>query len=683
MDALQDFHETLFNEISNNATAGGDFFLRKFTEWFCEYLDSAGEIALPEYAFYKDPQGRALNAYSIDDTENSDGSLNLFVSIYSGLNEVTNINKDEIESGFKHVEKFFTKSLEPDFFRTLEESSEGFQAAHFILAHKENISNVNLYLLTDKKLSTRLASIPSKQVGNVKINYHLWDLTKLYRLVSSETAPQDIVIDFKKEFPERISCLPANLDETDYKAYLAVVPGLILAKLYEQYGARLLERNVRSFLQARGKVNKGIRETILKKPEMFFAYNNGITATAETIEITDGKIDKLTNLQIVNGGQTTASLFSAYKKDKADISKVFVQMKLSVVSQELANEMVPLISKYANSQNKVNDADFFATHPFHKRMEDFSRRIYAPAVDGQFMQTKWFYERARGQYINGFAYGTLAQKRKFQTEYPKKQLFTKTDLAKFEGVWMQKPHIVSKGAQYIFLDYADMIDAKWQKDDTQFNEAYYRIAIAKAIAFKSAEKIVTDAPWYDGGYRANIVAYTLAYIAYKTGLLNKTVDFMKIWNKQAISNALSELIGNVAKEVHDALLNNDVISNVGQYAKKTVCWENIKKLDIDLPENFVKELVDESDVKEEVRAAKLTQKMDNQIASEIQVFNIGIDNWRRLQDFGQSKRMISPKELGILATLFKNGGYVSTAQSKVLLELLARLESEGFSLGNK
>ena len=94
-------------------------------------------------------------------------------------------------------------------------------------------------------------------------------------------------------------------------------------------------------------------------------------------------------------------------------------------------------------------------------------------------------------------------------------------------------------------------------------------------------------------------------------------------------------------------------------------------------------MVDESDVKEEVRAAKSTQKMDNQIASEIQVFNIGIDNWRRLQDFGQSKRMISPKELGILATLFKNGGYVSTAQSKVLLELLARLESEGFSLGNK
>ena len=683
MDALQDFHEILFNEISNNATAGGDFFLRKFTEWFCEYLDSAGEIALPEYAFYKDPQGRALNAYSIDDTENGDGSLNLFVSIYSGVNDVTNINKDEIESGFKHAEKFFTKSLEPGFFRSLEESSEGFEAAHFIFAHKENISNVNLYLLTDKKLSTRLASIPSKQVGKVKFNYHLWDLTRLYRLVSSETAPQDIVIDFKQDFSERIACLPANLDETEYKAYLAVVPGLILAKLYEQYGPRLLERNVRSFLQTRGKVNKGIRETILNKPEMFFAYNNGITATAESIEITNGKIDKVTNLQIVNGGQTTASLFSAYKKDKADISKVFVQMKLSVVSQELANKMVPLISKYANSQNKVNDADFFATHPFHKRMEGFSRRIFAPTVGGQLTQTKWFYERARGQYINGFAYGTPAEKRKFQAEYPKKQLFTKTDLAKFEGVWLQKPHIVSQGAQYIFLDYADIIDAMWKKDDTQFNEAYYKIAIAKAIAFKTTEQIVTDAQWYDGGYRANIVAYTLSYIAYKTSMLNKSVDFMRIWNKQAITDALGQLIRDVAKQVHDALLNNDVISNVGQYAKRPVCWDNIRKLDIDLPKDFVKELVDESDVKEEVRAAKSAQKTDNDIASEMQVYNIGIDNWRRLQEFGQSKRMITPKELGILSDLFKNGGYVSTAQSKRLLELLSRLKSEGFALTDK
>ena len=158
---------------------------------------------------------------------------------------------------------------------------------------------------------------------------------------------------------------------------------------------------------------------------------------------------------------------------------------------------------------------------------------------------------------------------------------------------------------------------------------------------------------------------------------------MKIWNKQAITDALSKLIGTVAKEVHDALLNNDVISNVGQYAKKTVCWDNIKKLDVDLPEDFVKELIDESDVKEEVRAAKSTQKMDNQIAAEMQVFNIGVDNWRRLQDFGLSKRLISQKELGILAALFKNGGYVSTAQSKVLLELLARLESEGFALTEK
>jgi len=609
MDSLKDFHEELFNEISANASVGNDFLQRAFFEHFCQFLDASGEIEMPEYAYYKDQQGRAINGFYLDETESSDGSLNLFISIYSGVNDIITINKDEIESSFKRLENFFKKSLDDKFHKGMEESSDGYNVATFIYSKRGVITNVNLYLLTDKKLSSRLDSIPPKQAGDVKLNYHLWDLTRLYRLVSSERVPQDITIDFRQEFGDGLPCLPANLDEMEYKAYLAVVPGVVLAKLYEQYGARLLERNVRSFLQAKGKVNKGIRETILRKPEMFFAYNNGITATAETIELNGGKIMSLTNLQIVNGGQTTASLFSAYKKDKAEIGHVFVQMKLSVVSQELGDEMVPLISRFANSQNKVNDADFFATHKFHKRIEDLSRRIYVPSVGGQFIQTKWFYERARGQYVNGYSYVSPSEKKKFQIEYPKSQLFTKTDLAKFEGVWLQLPYIVSKGAQYIFLEYAERIDVLWKSDETQFNEMYYRIAIAKAIAFKATEKVVTNAPWYDGGYRANIVAYALAYIAHKTDVIGKSVDFMKVWNKQAISKAFEIVLKAITKEVHNKLINNGVMSNIGQFCKRQVCWDTIKRIEFDFPEDFLDELVEESEVRKEVRAGKSGQKV--------------------------------------------------------------------------
>jgi len=680
MEELQEFHEELFNEISASASAGNDFLQRAFFTAFCEYLDSAGEIEMPEYSYYKAPQGGiAIDGFYLDEAESGDGSLNLFISIYSGQNAVSTINKDEIEAAFKRLENFFTKSFDAKFHQTMEESSDGYNAASFIYSRQGSLTNVNLYLLTDKKLSARLDAIPPKQSGNIKLNYHLWDLTRLYRLASSERAPQDITINFKQEFGDGLPCLPANLDETEYKAYLAVVPGAVLAKLYERYGARLLERNVRSFLQAKGKVNKGIRETILRKPEMFFAYNNGITATAESINLSGGKIQSLTNLQIVNGGQTTASLFSAYKKDKADIDKVFVQMKLSVVSQEQGDEMVPLISRYANSQNKVNDADFFATHQFHKRMEDFSRRIYAPAVNGQLTQTKWFYERARGQYVNGYSYATPAEKKKFQIEYPKSQLFTKTDLAKFEGVWLQLPHIVSKGAQYIFLEYAEKIDTGWKSDDAQFNEAYYKIAIAKAIVFKATERIITNSPWYDGGYRANIVAYALAYIAHKMEAIGKSIDFMKVWNRQAISEAFEDVLKQVAKEVHDKLLNDSTMSNIGQFCKRPMCWDMIKRIEFDFSEEFLDELVDAHEVGQEVRAAKSGQKIENDIQVQSHIVDIGEANWRRLREFGRSRNMLTPKEDGILAYLFKNK-FVSAAQGRVLLSLLEKMQGEGFEL---
>jgi AIPR protein len=184
-------------------------------------------------------------------------------------------------------------------------------------------------------------------------------------------------------------------------AYLSVVPAVQLAAIYDRWGSRLLEQNVRSFLQARGNVNRGIRNTLEREPEMFFAYNNGITATAEAIESETTEqglvITNIHNLQIVNGGQTTASIHLA-SRQKVDLFRVFIQMKLSIVGPDLAEKIVPKISQYANSQNRVNAADFFANHPFHVRMEEFSRRLYAPSPEGNFRESKWFYERARGSY---------------------------------------------------------------------------------------------------------------------------------------------------------------------------------------------------------------------------------------------------------------------------------------------
>jgi hypothetical protein len=358
------------------------------------------------------------------------------------------------------------------------------------------------------------------------------------------------------------------------------MPGKLLADLYGQYSSRLLEQNVRSFLQARAAVNKGIRDTILTDPEMFFAYNNGITATASRVEVisADGslQITEIEDLQIVNGGQTTASLFHTRRKDKADLEKVFVQMKLSVVSSDLAERVVPKISEYANTQNKVNAADFFSNHPYHIRMEEYSRRIWAPAAAGAQRETKWFYERARGQFIDAQAKLTAAESKRFLAEYPKTQMFTKTDLAKYENVWEEHPRFVNLGAQKNFAKFAERISEEWKADPDKFDEGYYHKVIARAIIFKNAEKIVSEQSWYGGGYRANIVTYTIALLGYCADARRCSFDFQKIWRRQSMDPVLGDAIARVGHLVQEDLSKPpERISNVTEWAKRDACWQRL------------------------------------------------------------------------------------------------------------
>ena len=257
----------------------------------------------------------------------------------------------------------------------------------------------------------------------------------------SRSGRDELIVDFASLVRGGLPCIEAGNASDDYSAYLCVVPATTLADIYDYFGSRLLEGNVRSFLTTKGRVNKGIRNTVLNEAQMFFAYNNGIAATASaiTIEETDRGLRLLTatDLQIVNGGQTTASLASARRQDKASLERVFVPMKLSVVTPERSGEMIPLISRYANSQNRVSDADFFSNHEYHRRLEKISRRLWAPAKPGAQHETHWFYERARGQYVNEMAALSPGERRRYQQLNPRDQVVTKTDLAKAENSWRQ------------------------------------------------------------------------------------------------------------------------------------------------------------------------------------------------------------------------------------------------------
>jgi hypothetical protein len=321
-------------------------------------------------------------------------------------------------------------------------------------------------------------------------------------------------------------------------------------------GRAPLEANVRTFLQARGKVNQGMRDTIRKEPEMFFSYNNGLSATADSVEIADlGEgllLMSAANFQIVNGGQTTASIHAARKNAPEQLKDVFVQMKLTVVPPGSPEEIVPSISRFANSQNKVNAADFFANHPFHIRMQEFSRRVLSPAGDSRYRETKWFYERARGQYADEKSRRTPAEQKKFEAQFPKEQFFTKVDLAKFENSYRCKPNIVSLGAEKNFGDFAKVIGTEWGKDGESLTKSG-SAAGRQGIIFRNLERLVPAQPWYVKGYRANIVTYAFAKVVHDAEQLKRVVDLDQVWRLQRVPVVLERALIAAAEMANEVI----------------------------------------------------------------------------------------------------------------------------------
>jgi len=458
-----------------------------------------------------------------------------------------------------------------------------------------------------------------------------------------------------------------------------------------KYGSQLLEGNVRSFLSTKVAVNKKIRETILKCPSMFFAYNNGVSATAMDVQLerTAGgtHIVGARDFQIINGGQTTASLSNTRHKDKADLEGIYVQMKLTEIDEsdmDRSTELVRNISRSSNSQNKVTDADFFSTHPFHIRMEQHSRRIFAPAESGAQYETKWFYERAKGQFLQAQMRLTPAKKRQFLLQNPKSKVITKTDLAKVRNTWSEMPHIVSKGAQTNFMKFAELIDEAWTTNDSQFNERYFTESVALVILFKHLEALIPRQEWYEQGYRANIVTYSLALLhqLIRKQFKNMELDLQSIWQRQSVPESVTKALEQIAEQVFYRITDpNRPTINVTQWCKREGCWNSVQEINLILPAEFSSVLIGKTEVRAAEKEARKDQKVLSETEAQVKVLQYSADQWKKLSAFAMQKRMASPDENMALkyACQIPNkmpSGY----QSQRLLALLDRALSEGFNL---
>ena len=457
--SLSEFRTHLWDEIQLNVATNLSVDREEFLEYVAEQLTEAEEIDDFSYVPYEG-FGRRNRRIQIDGYSYSelDECLNVFIATPMTYDEDETLIATDANRYIGMAAAFLDNA--EYIVENAEESAPGYGFATDVIGMYSDVRKYKIYLISDKIKSKTLTQLDNIQARGKDVECHVWDISRIFELTTSSMGREEIVIRFADFGIKGLPCLLAS-ETPDYKAYLCNIPGMVLAILYNKYGGRLLEGNVRSFLQVRGKVNKGIRYTILNEPEMFFAYNNGIAATAYDMKVESiegiSYITEITSLQIVNGGQTTASLATALVKDKKDhseenIRKIHIPMKLSLVLPEKSDKLIGNIARYANSQNKVSDADLWSNHPYHIRMEDFSRRIIAPATNGRQYGTYWYYERANGQYAQETYKSTPKEKARFLEHHPKNQKITKTEFAKYMHVYQQRPDIASYGRSEGFCE---------------------------------------------------------------------------------------------------------------------------------------------------------------------------------------------------------------------------------------
>ena len=665
---LAEFNRDLIQDVLATAEASDVTLPDSFTERVIEHLTEAGEIEEGLVCYHR-ARGIEVSGYGRSEDRTT---LDLFVSNFRNAESVTTMSATEVQTSFRRLSSLVTRCA-AGYQADVSDASPAFDMVQDIESALPGVNRVRLFAFTNS--TVRPGKHPVQVIDGVEHEYHVWDINRLHRLLTSGTLHEPIVVDFSSQFSAGLRCLSTPVTDRDYSVLLAIIPGDVLAALYDEYGPRLLELNVRSFLQTKGAVNRGIRESVIKTPERFLAYNNGISATASRVDLSpDGmSILRLHDLQIVNGGQTTASVHNAVKRDGADVSAVFVQAKITVVSPQRIAEIVPAISKYSNTQNKVTTADFSANDAFHVDIEKLSRSVWAPSPVGDGQETRWFYERARGQYADELArQRTPARQKAFRISHPTRQKFTKTDLAKFDATWDQQPHLVSRGAEKNFREYMIRLATKGRP---KVDPPYFQRLVSKAILFRETERIVSARKF--GGYRANIVTFTIAKLVNST---QSRIDLDAIWRTQRLTPALAGAVDDLCGSVMVSITNPPRAANIGEWCKRPEAWARVEGLDWSVPPELATELVD-------LRARRIADARDvaesANASISLTVAKIALvpeKTWFDCANWAKQTNRLAPWQRGLSFSLGQRAGRAEPATEKQAVQGLGIIR-EALRLG--
>lgn len=702
---IEEYRLEFLHNLRNEASLDGNVVEDQFINTTLQQLEELGELVDP-YPFSREIRGSrnrimAFDAYGYDEADNS---IVLLISDFQNTIEKTTLTNTRIDDLYGRMRNFIEESYNGDVRRFCDDSDPVIDIARDFrnrigtgTIQSSDILKFKFFIITNSILSVQVKSVSREDLLGRPVELNLWTLERFYQTKMSNIS-ESIHIDCRDfGVEEGIQCLKANLgDNNTYDSYMAIVPGKFLADIYLKHGSRLLEGNVRAFLSVRGKVNRKIRETIIgKNPENFFTYNNGIAVVAHSIELSSDKtrILSFNDFQIINGGQTTASLASVIVKKETGLenfSKIFVPMKLTVLNiegelseddEDKYNNITQQISKSANCQNPVSDADFFSNDPFHRIMEELSIKHMAPPVNGSPYPTIWYYERSKGRWEQDQMKMTESQRDKYRRKSPKSQVVKKEKLAKCLNAIYMNPHVVCTGSANNMKAFAGTINNMYEKSKDSINEFFFKKCIASVLLFDSTDRIINKSEWYPkGGNKAQIVPYTISIIMY---LLpeGKDIDWKRIWTKQMLYSELVHQIEIVSKEVHEFLLDSEG-AIVREYAKKVSTWKKFKESNnIQLTESFISSLVDIESIKEEEKAAKRAHKFNSDIDLEVEFYTRGYNYWMKFHSDIERERLVSGGDCDFVksvASYILKGNLPSKSQIKKLLKIITKAEDSGY-----
>lgn len=656
---LNQYMQDLYHEVQSLVYSDEDGSSKedKFTEYVMEQLAEAGEtesIQLSPYVRENklDNIQYKINGYGIEEGYET---LDIFITHFEDTNILFKVQKADFDKLIKWPIAFLTVAFN-GIFSEIEPSTTAHGLAELIFEKAKEIVRVNIFILSNGIIShDPPKNISMKKRENISIRYHIWDIERLHRLAQSKFNREPIEINFLETLHQPIPCLAMPSTNDLYECYLAIVPGSVLANLYKNHGTRLLESNVRAFLQQTGKINKGIRDTIKNEPFMFLPYNNGLATTAQEVttkRLDDGQlvITGVKDFQIVNGGQTTASLFHTQKKYKADLSKVFVQMKLTVIKdEEKKNETVPFISRYANSQNKVSDLDLTSNSPFLQKIEELSRTTYAIDPSDSNKQTLWFFERVKGQYKESLGKEpTNSAKDAFKLKYPQKQVIIKPDIAKYFNIMNLLPYHVAKGAQKNYIQFLKDNGKEFKKNMP--GRVFWQDIVANAILFKTVDKLFgrkNDAAIGDTSVKSLTVAYTLSFIHHHT---KKRLNLGMIWNTQTVPEDLVPELKKCLVFVYGFLENLNA-AMISEAAKSEKTWSSLLN-STDNPMNMTvvnKYLLSEDEFTARYKYGETAAVEDLKHENLRKITSLGPNFWDGLYQLNKESKILTEyQELNVL-----------------------------------